>query len=255
MKLTSRASREAGDERAGHLVGPVGAPSSPSVTVAARSRGTVDRLGVRGPEPGAGHQEVGLVERQPFEQHRSVLEDAAPSWWTWAEPHTLRSPTRRSAPCCGGEAHRPGGPSWRADRGAHAERAPGPAMSPAAMTSVDRVDVPARRAGRGQRHRVREVAAVQQRRAPGRPAHDLDAAGAARGEVDVGVGLEATERQRRRTTTCRAAAPGDAPRRPRRAARGPPSIWPAARSRRRDSGRGRRRAASARRSGLLQNTR
>ena len=95
---------------------------------------------------------------------------------TCAEPQSFRSPTRRSAPCCPAKHTGPaGGPSWRAIRRSRRPGRARPAISAPATSRVHGVDTAVGADRPRERHRVGEVAAVQQRLAPGRPAHDLDA--------------------------------------------------------------------------------
>ena len=136
----------------------------------------------------------------------------------------------------------PAGPSCRADRRPSTPSRASPAISPPASVRYSGVD--AARGARRARHRdrVRQVGAVQQRPAAGRPAHDLDPAARARVGVDVVVGLEAPERQRRRRPAVEPQHRRRRPPRPRRAARGRrPSARP-----RRGHGRDRRPGASVR---------
>ena len=129
--------------------GSVGAPSSRSVTVARVAGRRVDR---RRPAAGADEQ-VDLVERQPVEQDRAVLEDRAaragpgPSRTACGPPPAGRRPGPR-------EARRPG----RAvvpGRSAAVDPEPGqPGDQRAGEHAVDRVDV-ARRARRAAAARPR----------------------------------------------------------------------------------------------------
>ena len=169
---------------------------------------------------GRAAQEVRLVERQPDEQDRAVLQHRAPRW-TWAEPQSLRSPTRRSAPCCPAKHAGPVGPPARRDRGGRRRAEASPAISAGRELPVDGVDAPGDAARPWHRDRVGQVArragSPGRRWAGARPR--LRAAGRRR------------DRRRRRAgtgratapaaTTGRAAAPAVHPPRPRRAARDP----------------------------------
>ena len=73
-----------------------------------------------------------------------------------------------------------------------------PADQPARDVAVHRVDRAGGPVGPAHHDGVGQVAAVEQRPAARRPAYHLDAEPAARVDVDVVVGLEATERQRGR---------------------------------------------------------
>ena len=173
--------------------------------LAERDRGGAQLLPGHRRCAGPGREQVGLVEREPVEQDRAVLEHrAVPADLRRAAE--LASPTRRSAPCWPAKHTGPAGPSWRAIAASTPRRAR-PAISAPASRRVDGVD-PAGRARRpGQGDRVRDVGAVEEPHAAGRAAHHLHAVALAGVGVDVVVGLEAPERQRRRRPTGTAAAP------------------------------------------------
>ena len=164
----------------------------PCVTVAARSCSRVT-AGAPG-RAGAGRSRRTASRSSRIEPCWRT----APRRRTCAEPQSLRSPTRRSAPCWPAKHTGPAGPSWRAMAASTPSRRQPRDERAAPAPCRRRRRRPAAPAGRGIDDGVREVGAVQEPLSPGRPAHHVDAPAVARVAVDVVVGLEVPERERRR---------------------------------------------------------
>ncbi len=140
-------------------------------------------------------EQISLVERQPTEQDRAVLEHRSPSVHL-RRPAQLPPADPQVGTLLPGEAHRPGPAGMPSDFGRHADlRQPGN-QSPG-KEAIDGVDGSLGPGRPPHGDRVREIPSVQQRSATGGPADDLHAPRTARSAVHVGLRLKSSQRQRR----------------------------------------------------------